>query len=88
MNFVKNDTLKMRFLWKMILWKRDFCENGLLKCDFCEKMWCGFLDQMWIFTPVCHVTKAEMLLSIKDFHPWFLKGFHTINALKSASASK
>jgi len=37
-NFVKNETLKAWILWKMILWKCEFCEKkGFWKCEFCEK---------------------------------------------------
>ena len=47
-NFVKNETLKMWFLWKMRFWKCEFC----LKWDFGK---CDFLCKLRIFAPVCKI---------------------------------
>ena len=67
--FVKNEILKMGFLWIwasemgflwiMRLWKCDFCENAILKMWMLLIMWswtCEFLDRLWIFAPVCEAS--------------------------------
>ena len=46
----------MWYLWKMWIWKWEFCEKCILKMWISWMMWfwtCGFLDQIWIFAPVC-----------------------------------
>ena len=47
-NFAKNKILKLWILWKMIFWKREFCE----KWDFSKH---EFLDKSRIFAQVCRL---------------------------------